>query len=72
MTRNLLLVIFALLTLSVFADLPDTYTKGDDVTLIANILNAGFSPDQKWLVVLQKNLDDKFFVYDGIRLNNPQ
>jgi hypothetical protein len=49
------------------------YTPQGNITLIENITNLGYSPDQKHLIVLADTLDnDTFAHYYGYRLNEKQ
>ncbi len=54
------------------ADIPDEYSDGGNITLIPNILNLGYSPDQKLLVVLETDASGFFYTFNGFRYNGKQ
>lgn len=70
MNKNLFLLAVGLLVIALQAsDNFIQYNEQTPLELEANILNLGYSPDQKVLVVLTKDTLGKFYVYEGIRLN---
>jgi hypothetical protein len=65
-------LLLALIQLSLTAS-PHDYESQDSITLIPNITNFGYSPNQKHLIVLADSLPiDTFAHYYGYRLNQKQ
>ena len=52
-------------------DVPE-YSEQGKLVLETDILNLGYSPNQKNLVVLTNAAQGKFYVYNGIRPGTPQ
>lgn len=72
MNQNRLIVIITLLVVGLFAqDTITQYLPQDPITLDADILKLGYSPDQRILVELINGVD-QFYVYQGIRRNDKQ
>ena len=65
--RTILLLVLAQLT--IHADIHNYTTQGS-IELVPNIINVGYSPDQKHLIVLADAAENNTFVhYHGLRLN---
>jgi hypothetical protein len=67
-------ILFTILTLFAVNAIPNEdvvpYDDQGTYTLVPNILNLGYSPDQLGLVVLtSNNVKDTFYYYSGYRLN---
>jgi hypothetical protein len=72
MNKNLFIFIFALLTVSLTADLPfNKYTQQEIIPLEAEVVSLGYSLDQKHLVLLTKGAPEQFMIYDGVRMDKP-
>jgi len=66
MNNKLSAIIFILLATVIIADpIPATYTNQTGATLVKDILDMKYSPDNSLLVVLQDNHPSEFFVYDA-------
>jgi hypothetical protein len=73
MTKNLLACLTLLLLLQTALNQePKAYDSQGQLELVPNILNFGYSPDQRNLVVLTTDALNTFVFYEGLRLNSPK
>ena len=72
MSKNLFIFVFALLIVSLTADLPFTkYTQQETIFPEADVVSLGYSLDQKHLVLLTKGAPEQFMIYEGVRMDKP-
>lgn len=64
-----------LLVIAIQATLQDdfnAYNFQGEIDLVDNIQNAGYSPDQRNLVILTSDATDTFVFYESLRLTTPK
>lgn len=68
MSKIFLVLLLTVVTMSALnEDVPNAYKFQDNMVLVNDILNLGYSVDQKHLVVLQNGVQDHFLIYEGIQ-----
>lgn len=73
MNKSLLVLLIGLLIVGLYAQVDVAqYSEQGKLVLETDILNLGYSPNQRNLVVLTNAAQGKFYVYNGIRPNTPQ